>query len=206
MLCLYYYEGELPPSDDLRASLGGAAKDVRRPESLVWRLLLKQALYDLAVTDDPEAMLTNLRATAGGKPYAEGARFDFSPTHTAGLVALAIGDCGPIGLDAEAPRGRDVSRLARAADRWFTPAENRRVQSAIQNRPQEAEAVFLRVWTAKEALVKRTGAGLAGMRRADTRHHAGCTLRSFDYGNYILTVATSAPDVPEFRRIFSDHG
>ena len=201
MLCLYYYEGELPPSDYLRARLGGAAKDVRRPESLVWRLLLKQALYDLAVTDDPEAMLTNLRATAGGKPYAEGARFDFSPTHTAGLVALAIGDCGPIGLDAEAPRGRDVSRLARAADRWFTPAENRRVQSAIQNRPQEAEAVFLRVWTAKEALVKRTGAGLAGMRRADTRHHAGCTLRSFDYGNYILTVATSAPDVPEFRRI-----
>lgn len=201
MLCLYYYEGELPPSDDLRARLGCAAKDVRRPESLVWRLLLKQALYDLAVTDDPEAMLTNLRATEGGKPYAEGARFDFSPTHTAGLVALAIGDCGPIGLDAEAPRGRDVSRLARAADRWFTPAENRRVQTAIQNRPQEAEAVFLRVWTAKEALVKRTGAGLAGMRRADTRHHAGCTLRSFDYGNYILTVATSAPDVPEFRRI-----
>lgn len=202
MLCLYYYEGELPPSDDLRARLGCAAKDVRRPESLVWRLLLKQALYDLAVTDDPEAMLTNLRATGGGKPYAEGARFDFSPTHTAGLVALAIGDCGPIGLDAEAPRGRDVSRLARAADRWFTPAENRRVQTAIQNRPQEAEAVFLRVWTAKEALVKRTGAGLAGMRRADTRHHAGCTLRSFDYGNYILTVATSAPDVPEFRRFF----
>lgn len=202
MLCLYYYEGELPPSDDLRARLGCAAKDVRRPESLVWRLLLKQALYDLAVTDDPEAMLTNLRATEGGKPYAEGARFDFSPTHTAGLVALAIGDCGPIGLDAEAPRGRDVSRLARAADRWFTPAENRRVQTAIQNRPQEAEAVFLRVWTAKEALVKRTGAGLAGMRRADTRHHAGCTLRSFDYGNYILTVATSAPDVPEFRRVF----
>lgn len=201
MLCLYYYEGELPPSDDLRARLGCAAKDVRRPESLVWRLLLKQALYDLAVTDDPEAMLTNLRATEGGKPYAEGARFDFSPTHTAGLVALAIGDCGPIGLDAEAPRGRDVSRLVRAADRWFTPAENRRVQTAIQNRPQEAEAVFLRVWTAKEALVKRTGAGLAGMRRADTRHHAGCTLRSFDYGNYILTVATSAPDVPEFRRI-----
>ena len=201
MLCLYYYEGELPPSDDLRACLGCAAKDVRRPESLVWRLLLKQALYDLAVTDDPEAMLTNLRATAGGKPYAEGARFDFSPTHTAGLVALAIGDCGPIGLDAEAPRGRDVSRLARAADRWFTPAENRRVQTAIQNRPQEAEAVFLRVWTAKEALVKRTGAGLAGMRRADTRHHAGCTLRSFDYANYILTVATSAPEVPEFRRI-----
>lgn len=202
MLCLYYYEGELPTSDDLRARLGCAAKDVRRPESLVWRLLLKQALYDLAVTDDPEAMLTNLRATEGGKPYAEGARFDFSPTHTAGLVALAIGDCGPIGLDAEAPRGRDVSRLARAADRWFTPAENRRVQTAIQNRPQEAEAVFLRVWTAKEALVKRTGAGLAGMRRADTRHHAGCTLRSFDYGNYILTVATSAPDVPEFRRVF----
>lgn len=202
MLCLYYYEGELPPSDDLRARLGCAAKDVRRPESLVWRLLLKQALYDLAVTDDPEAMLTNLRATEGGKPYAEGVRFDFSPTHTAGLVALAIGDCGPIGLDAEAPRGRDVSRLARAADRWFTPTENRRVQTAIQNRPQEAEAVFLRVWTAKEALVKRTGAGLAGMRRADTRHHAGCTLRSFDYGNYILTVATSAPDVPEFRRIF----
>lgn len=202
MLCLYYYEGELPPSDDLRARLGCAAKDVRRPESLVWRLLLKQALYDLAVTDDPEAMLTNLRATEGGKPYAEGARFDFSPTHTAGLVALAIGDCGPIGLDAEAPRGRDVSRLARAADRWFTPAENRRVQTAIQNRPQEAEAVFLRVWTAKEALVKRTGAGLAGMRRADTRHHAGCTLQSFNYANYILTVATSAPEVPEFRRIF----
>ncbi len=202
MLYLYYYEGELPPSELLRAHLGDAAQDVRRPESLVWRLLLKQALCDLATSGDAATMLAHIRSTESGKPYAEGARFDFSPTHTAGLVALAIGDCGPIGLDAEAPRGRDISRLARAADRWFTPAENRRVQTAIQNRPQKAEEVFLRVWTAKEALVKRTGAGLAGMRRADTRHHAGCTLQSFDYANYILTLATSAPDTPEFRRIF----
>ena len=166
MLCLYYYEGELPPSDYLRARLGCAAKDVRRPESLVWRLLLKQALYDLAVTDDPEAMLTNLRATEGGKPYAEGARFDFSPTHTAGLVALAIGDCGPIGLDAEAPRGRDVSRLARAADRWFTPAENRRVQTAIQNRPQEAEG----------SVGQADGRGACG--NAPRRHPPSCGVHA----------------------------
>lgn len=202
MLYLYYYEGELPPTEILRAKLGDAAEGVRRPESLVWRLLLKQALCDLATADDAAAMLARVRTTASGKPYAEGARFDFSPTHTQGLVALAIGDCGPIGLDAEAPRGRDTSRLARAADRWFTPAENHRVRNAIQNRPQKAEEVFLRVWTAKEALVKRTGAGLAGMRRADTRHHSGCALRTFLHAPFILTLATSAAEAPTFRRIF----
>lgn len=202
MLYLYYYEGELPPTEILRAKLGDAAEGVRRPESLVWRLLLKQALCDLATADDAATMLARIRTTASGKPYAEGGQFDFSPTHTQGLVALAIGDCGPIGLDAEAPRGRDISRLARAADRWFTPAENRRVRNTIQNRPQKAEEVFLRVWTAKEALVKRTGAGLAGMRRADTRHHAGCVLRTFLHTPFILTLATSAAEVPTFRRIF----
>lgn len=201
MLYLYYYEGELPPTEILRAKLGDAAEGVRRPESLVWRLLLEQALCDLATADDAATMLARVRATESGKPYAEGARFDFSPTHTQGLVALAIGDCGPIGLDAEAPRGRDISRLARAADRWFTPAENRRVRNAIQNRPQKAEEVFLRVWTAKEALVKRTGAGLAGMRRVDTRHPAGCALRTFLHAPFILTLATSAAEVPTFRRI-----
>lgn len=201
MLYLYYYEGELPPSELLRARLGDAAEGIRRPESLMWRLLLKQALCDLAA-EEADVILPRIRSTESGKPYAEGVQFDFSPTHTKGLVALAVGDCGPIGLDAEAPRGRDISRLARAADRWFTPAENRRVQAAMRNRPHKAEEVFLRVWTAKEALVKRTGAGLAGMRRADTRHHAGCTLQTFDRSDFILTLAVASPEVPEFRRVF----
>lgn len=202
MLFLYYCQGELPPTEFLRHALGGAAEGVRRPESLVWRLLLKQALTDLASADAADAMLARIRTTGDGKPYASGARFDFSPTHTQGLVALAVGDCGPIGLDAEAPRDRDISRLARAAERWFTPAESRRVTEAIQNRPQEAEEVFLRVWTAKEALVKRSGAGLAGMRQADTLRHAGCALQCFDIPPFILTVAVSRPETPEFRRIF----
>lgn len=201
MLYLYSYEGELPPPGDLRQMLGNAAGDIRRPESLVWRLLLRQALADLAVPGDAAEMLARIRSSENGKPFAPCAGLDFNPTHTKGLVALAIGDCGPIGLDAEAPGGRDVLRLIRAADRWFTPEESRCIRKAAENDPQSAEEVFLRIWTAKEALVKRSGAGLAGMRQADTRS-PGCSVQTFTHSSCILSVATAKPEpLPQFRRL-----
>lgn len=201
MLYLYSYEGELPPLDDLRRMLGDAAEEIRRPESLVWRLLLRQALSDLAVSGDAAGTLARIQAAENGRPFAPSAEFDFNPTHTKGLVALAIGDCGPIGLDAEALGGRDVSRLIRAADRWFTPEESRCVHAAIVNCPQSAEEAFLRIWTAKEALVKRSGAGLAGMRQADSRS-PGCALQTFTHASFILSVATSRQEpIPQFRSL-----
>lgn len=197
MLKLYYFRGELPQADVLRARTGGN-NTVRRPESLVWRLLLRAALEDAGMDAD----LSRLALSPTGRPYLPGAAFDFSPTHTAGFVAVVLSNGGTVGLDAEALRGRDISRLVRAADRWFTPGECARVRAALGEDPAAAEETFLRVWTAKEALVKRTGAGLAGMRDVDSDAPQGCTLRTLLLGGIVLTVAAPhAGDVPELRQL-----
>ena len=197
MLKIAYFRGTLPQGGECcRAT---APSVIRRPESLAWRWLLQQLLAEAGCSAD----LSCLAVSPGGRPYLPGIPLDFSPTHTAGFVAVALTDAGAVGLDAETKKGRDVSRLMRAADRWFTPDECARVRAALDENPADGERAFLRVWTAKEAMVKRTGAGLAGMRSADSAAPRDCILRTAEIGETVLTVA--APDsaeTPEFRELF----
>ena len=191
MLKIYLYCGALP-------DVGGG--EVRRAESLVWRRLLERAVRELGW--DAE-VLSRLTVSERGRPYCPGAAFDFSPTHTKGLVAVAVCDCGRVGLDAEAKRGREIGRLLRVTDRWFTGEEQEKIRRAQAEGADAAEEMFLRVWTAKEALVKRTGAGLAGMRHCDSNHLGDCVLHTERIGDVILTVAAPQGTEPaEFRQIF----
>lgn len=186
MLNVYYYRGELPPHDRLRTGSG------LRAESAVWRQLLRLALNDAGY---PAALCDSILVTERGRPcFSPHTGLDLSPTHTQGLVAVALceGAVGTVGLDAEAKKRRDVPRLLRAAERWFTPAETARIRAAAEQDERLAETAFLRVWTAKEALVKRSGAGLAGMRNADSDAPQGCVLHSIDPDGAILTLAAPA--------------
>lgn len=183
MLNVYYYRGELPPLDRLRDSSG------TRAESAVWRRLLSLALTDAGY---PAALCDRILFAERGRPcFPPQTGLDLSPTHTQGLVAVALcdGEVGTIGIDAEAKKGRDIPRLLRAAERWFTPAETARIRAAAEQDTRLAETTFLRVWTAKEALVKRSGTGLAGMRSADSDAPQGCVLHATDLGDALLTVA-----------------
>lgn len=199
MLKIAYFRGNFPPVETLCHAAGAPEGMLRRPESLVWRWLLRQLLAEVGYSVE----LSRLTVSPGGRPYLSGAPFDFSPTHTAGFVAVALTDAGRVGLDAETPKGRDASRLLRAADRWFTPGECARVRAVLDEDPAEGERAFLRVWTAKEALVKRIGTGLAGMHDADSDAPGDCVLRTTAIGETILTVAMpDGTEQPELRELF----
>jgi 4'-phosphopantetheinyl transferase len=83
--------------------------------------------------------------------------FDFSVSHAGGLCVIALTWSGAVGVDIE--RRRDVPDRRRIAAGMCGEG----VMRQLADTPAEQENdVFLRLWTAAEALVKATGRGLAG--------------------------------------------
>lgn len=94
-----------------------------------------------------------------GKPRLAGAhadRLQFNLSHSGGWILIAAALEYPVGIDVErikATRGHDA-----IARRFFSPAECAALESFPESRRAEA---FYRCWTAKEAVLKATGAGLS---------------------------------------------
>lgn len=80
----------------------------------------------------------------------------FNLSHSDGLAVLAISWDGPVGIDLEL-HGRDLDP-ARLAPGVLVASE-RRALDALP--PLDAAALFLAMWTAKEARMKLTGEGMA---------------------------------------------
>jgi hypothetical protein len=93
-----------------------------------------------------------LEHEASGRPVVDGLAVSLS--HARGLVAVAAGRCGPVGVDVESRREFEIDGMAR---RWFDPVEVTWLYR--QSDPLDA---FLRLWTAKEAVGKALGRGLRG--------------------------------------------
>ena len=91
-----------------------------------------------------------------GRPHLPGAPFDFSVSHSARWLMVAVAGSGPVGADVDTlDDRRPLDGLARVA---LGPAE----QAAFRETPGPARrAAFLTAWTRKEAAVKLTGHGLA---------------------------------------------
>ncbi len=135
-----------------------------RIESLIGYGLLRELLGE---DFDPE----QLRRDANGRPYPEGLPIDFSISHTEGLVVCALEkdvEEPRIGVDAEAERGRTTEEMEKIAARWFTEKERKQF---LKN---PTEDCFLKIWTAKEAMVKFSGAGLGQLRKTDTTAKPVC--------------------------------
>lgn len=99
----------------------------------------------------------------GGRPRLENASISFSLSRTNGAALVAVSSAGPVGVDIErVSPGRNDDLVA---DRFFSPAE----RIALEARPPgERTAVFFRIWTRKEALLKAIGSGIhAGIERID---------------------------------------
>ncbi len=124
--------------DPARASLGGL-------------LLLKRA-----------GAKGSLSYSEDGRPSFLEGQLDFSITHTRETVFCAVSDRGRIGIDAEDLSRVSEEKMPALAARWFGDAE----QKAFSADPTARS--FLRLWTRKEAYVKRSGEGLRQMRRMDT--------------------------------------
>jgi 4'-phosphopantetheinyl transferase len=80
-----------------------------------------------------------------------------SIAHSGSLAALAVTRTGAVGVDVEGAVNGRLSPL-RIAERRFAPEEVVALRSAPEG---ERAAVFLRIWTRKEAYLKATGEGLA---------------------------------------------
>lgn len=105
-----------------------------------------------------------LRASGNGRPELAGGAgdgLDFSLSH-AGDVALVAVSGKPAGADIEALAAR--SGLSDVVRTRFRPAEAGRVTAGCCGSPLRS---FYRHWTAKEAYLKLTGLGLAGLRRTE---------------------------------------
>ena len=131
---------------------------------LARRTALRLLLADYAVVQPQDVRIVT---APGGKPVlipavhassegsAHRAPLAFSVAHSGDLYCVAIGSVASLGLDVE--RHRHVARARAIASRWFGPREAERLADLDEVR---LDAEFIRLWTGKEALAKRHGAGL----------------------------------------------
>lgn len=159
-------------------------------------LLRRELLCSLFGEKYNDAEIAN---APGGKPYIPGAPFDFSDSHTKGAVAVAACGKGKI-RDVLILIEKDISRIGVDIECADRVVKNKDVIIKKLFSTKEKEYIntdknkrFLEVWTKKESIVKATGEGLAGIRRADTLSFNGKHLetRYITIGDkeYIISVA-----------------
>jgi 4'-phosphopantetheinyl transferase len=124
------------------------AANRRQAQAFLLRLL---SAYLLRRVDAAE-----LQAGAHGKPGLEAGGLDFNLSHSGSAAVVALARGVEVGVDLESPgRPRPHAELAR---RYFCERE----AQVIENTPETLrETAFLRLWTAKEAVLKALGRGLA---------------------------------------------
>ncbi|RUL75366.1 4'-phosphopantetheinyl transferase family protein [Dyella choica] len=88
------------------------------------------------------------------EPWGRQLQFNWSHTGKAALVAIAR-DCSP-GVDIERLRPRP--RAMQLAERYFHPEETVALAKLDESQREQA---FLQLWTAKEAVLKAMGRGIA---------------------------------------------
>lgn len=118
--------------------------------------LLVRAWLALELDCDPIGVA--LLRDALGRPQLGGVqrRFDVNWSHSGEGLLVALGDGVQVGADLERIRPRP--RALALARRFFAAAES----SHLAELPQEqCELAFIRLWCAKEAVLKAHGRGLA---------------------------------------------
>ncbi len=86
----------------------------------------------------------------------------FSLSHTTELVLYAFAKCRWLGVDVEYMR--TAASVDGIAKRYFYPNENRMLSRFAVEQRKEA---FYKLWTCKEAYLKATGEGLAGLEQVE---------------------------------------
>lgn len=138
-----------------RARADAIVRSAARAVAVHARAFLRRVLA--VETGDPPAAIA-LAALPDGKPVLAGAdaaggrALHFNLSHSADLVVVAVSRSGPVGVDVERPRPlADPLALARQV---ATATE----VAAIAAAP-DPPAAFLRLWCAKEAVMKADGRG-----------------------------------------------
>ena len=118
----------------------------------------------------PQTLQTNL-SNLSAPPNIQ-----FNLSHSQDLAVYAVALDRPLGIDVEYLRPlKDALSLAK---RWFTPKEYAEI---LQH--SDPTKTFFRFWTAKEAYLKATGAGLRHLSQVEifTNPDGSLQLRDFPY-------------------------
>ncbi|NET55757.1 MAG: 4'-phosphopantetheinyl transferase superfamily protein [Symploca sp. SIO2E6] len=101
-----------------------------------------------------------------GKPtlanITPGGTVDFNLSHSRGMALYAVTRNRQIGIDLEYIRS--VSDVDQLAKRFFSPRESAVISSLS---PEQKQEEFFKAWTGKEAYLKATGDGLAGLEEVE---------------------------------------
>ncbi|MFG1710510.1 4'-phosphopantetheinyl transferase family protein [Nonomuraea sp. M3C6] len=109
-----------------------------------------------------------------GRPRLDEGRPDFNLSHSDAWALVAVAPPGMrVGVDVERVRA-DLDHLG-LARRLYQPEETARLLAAG---PDEGLAGYFRLWTAKEAFIKATGTGLAGLSDVLIREGSATSVRS----------------------------
>jgi 4'-phosphopantetheinyl transferase len=90
-------------------------------------------------------------------PQSSSMPLHFNLAHSDELSLVAMSHGCEVGVDVE--RLRSVSHWKEIARRYFHEAESRAILNSVR---EERAQMFLRCWTAKEAVLKALGVGLSG--------------------------------------------
>lgn len=144
--------GELAAAERFRLA---SAKDAFVASRVAQRLVIGRYLQR-----PPEAMMIARDCRHCGKqhgrPYVPQAPVDFSVSHSAGWLLLAVVADGVVGVDLEQVSGRSVDDLA---NRVLSPAEQEQFLLVPHD---QRPGWFIWAWARKEATLKLTGHGIAG--------------------------------------------
>jgi 4'-phosphopantetheinyl transferase len=145
----------LSPSQNARTD---AFRFERHRAQHVFRCGMLRSLLASYTRTEPEQLV--FAVNAFGKPMLAGAPADvhasFNLSHSDELVVVAIAAGPELGVDVEAIR--PIPDLEAIARHHFAAAERGQLAAAPAG---QREALFLRLWTRKEAYVKAVGRGLS---------------------------------------------
>lgn len=169
----------LPPGR--RERILRVKQEEKRREPLCAYLILRLALRE----QYHWRQLPDIRLSAQGKPYfPEHPTVHFNISHTSGAVLVGLSD-QPLGVDIEKVRPVSRRTMRRLAD-------------------TAAEEEFFKSWVRREARVKRSGAGIGTMMRAETPLQYGEFYYELDtFPGYAAGVATRSTEKPGAVRRYS---
>jgi 4'-phosphopantetheinyl transferase len=180
-------EGTAAARDAMRGwSRACDASHSRRERSLLARALLRRLLAEC--TGTPSGWRFDVENS--GRPIARHENGGCAPaiaiSHSGGWVACAVASSGQIGIDIEVAKpGRDIMGIAGLA---FGNGERQDVERG-------GMAAFYRIWTAREALAKARGRGLAeaadGIDRVEGSTADGVQMRRI--GGEVWWLAHAVP-------------
>ena len=149
-------------------------KDIHNKEHSVAYSILKVMLKEHFGIENPVFLKTE-----NGKPYIDCEGVHFSIAHTHGLVCVLVGD-SPLGVDCELMRERGECEIKRFAKRFFTENELK-----LLSRENYSQRAFYKIWTSKEATIKKIGGNMSYVKKIDTTME---NVEFLEENNYIVCI------------------